>query len=621
MSRTLAAVAVLLACAVAQEPARERAFGEVRGSDGKPFAGATVTLLHRAHPGVLAPAYEDRVEAVTDERGRFHAQLLVGMPYAVWATGPVTGDTYRCTRVLADVLPGVPIVLVEDGLHHVRKLSVEVDPSWPRPLRFEARASIAGMSVRAPLAEVDGVQRTPAWPASACGVYALDGGLRVWSQIVPMTLTSLRERQSGDAAARPDDAALLQILAGNTGLRVPPRSEYVLKLVDASKQPAAGVELFGDREPRERLGVTGADGVLRVGLAQADRFPYYEVTARAEAFAESRVEQDRFANGGEASPHELEPGVAVRGRLLLAEGRPAGRTTLLLNASIRTGDNSTYFGVGERVLEAAADGAFVVPGRVAGYGFRVTALLTPAQRAALSPRKPAADESAPPLGPRAIVRFESAEAPADLGELRLDQLAPVDVRVRAADGSPPGPVQLVVLPVTARDGNPPHYPERMRTDRHGGLRFLCAPGQDVAVFALTAQGAALGIASQAKRKLDLAIDPRHVARLRILGGDGEPLAGATVDLVAPQASASDGDEARVGNHVRDVYFVHGFPFKNGLTDADGRVTLVVPLQQAKLDLAIYVRDQDTRRSMRLDVPFPFAGGDDPHEIQFVANSR
>src|SRR5580765_8583721 len=132
--KEFAAIFLLGTVALAQEPPREASIGEVRGADKKPFAGATVHLLHRAHPSVLDPEYEDHVTVTTDERGQFKVQLLLGMPYAVWAVGPVVDGTYRCTEVLTDIVPGVPIVLNEGESHFVRKIAITVDSSWQQPL-------------------------------------------------------------------------------------------------------------------------------------------------------------------------------------------------------------------------------------------------------------------------------------------------------------------------------------------------------------------------------------------------------------------------------------------------------------------------------------------------------
>jgi hypothetical protein len=88
---------------IAQEPRRETAFGEIRDAGGRPFAGATLHLLYRAHPAVTEPAYGEHLQATADDRGRFRANVLAGMPYTAWAEGPGDAPRWRCTRVVHDV--------------------------------------------------------------------------------------------------------------------------------------------------------------------------------------------------------------------------------------------------------------------------------------------------------------------------------------------------------------------------------------------------------------------------------------------------------------------------------------------------------------------------------------
>jgi len=614
MARSLripAAICWLAALPVAQEPLRDRALGEVRGLDNQPFAKATVHLLHRACTSILDPAYQDLVEVTADVQGRFQAQVLAGMPYAVWATGPIVDGTYRCTKVLIDVVPGIAVVLREDELHFVRKCTVTVDPSW-RALRFAASASIGGMLVRQPLVPVEGAVSTPAWPVPTCAVAALAGELAIGSENVPLTVAGMASALSRRAPEAPVPGAteIRKQLAEPAAFGVRARQEYALRFLGPDKKPAPGISVFSvSQQAQILLGTTGDDGIVRVRSDSA-RFAFYETIASGEGCAETRVEWESFRKVGEAMQDVvLAPGNTTRGRLLLGDKQPAGPGPLLQNGSIAMGAGGTYFGIAERTLRTTAEGGFSVTGRVPGYQFRLTAVLTPAQRMELS-----GERKAPPLWPRALAVCERAQDVEDLGDVRLDRLVRVDVHVAAADGSPPGSVQLVVVPLS-QGGCRPHYPERMRTDRHGALRFLLDPDAQAAVFAVTAGGAAMALVGKDARGLELKIDPRHVLRVRIVDPGGKPMAGARVDIASPKAAGLAGDPL-LAARVQETFSVHGFPFKYTTADADGQAVLVSPLLDVTLDLCVY---GPHRPYMRVDVPLAAHHPAYPSEITFVPN--
>jgi hypothetical protein len=618
--KEIAALVLLGAAALAQEPLRESSIGEVRGADKKPFAGATVHLLHRAHPSVLDPAYEDHVVATADERGQFKVQLLVGMPYAVWAVGPVVDGTYRCSEVLSDVVPGVPIVLHEAELHYVRRVAIAVDPSWRQPLQFAIGGDVP-MRMMQPVQLKDGELSTPQWPGAGCGVSAFEEGVRVYSHSLPLTITGLRdsirlEADSDVKAPVPDDASLRATLTASLTLSVPRRREYALRFVDAGKDPIAGVEAITTTQwMSEKLGVTGANGLLRVPAADGSEILFSDVVARSAGHAEARVDADMFRkDDDDPKSVPLESGTLVHGRLWLREGHPAGRTVLLLNGSIKIGRNQSYFGVYARESSTEADGSFLVPGRVRGYPFRVTALLTPEQRAALSP-----DKSAPPLWPSAIVLPEVSAEPKDVGDLRLDRLVPIDVRVFAADHSPPGATKVIAFVVAPQTfDNWPARPECMITDRHGRLRLLAHRDCEIALLVMTQQGSALGFASADHRRLDLNLDPSGVAHLHIVDGENKPLIGNIVDIVGPLGAPSDPEVARVLPQVQQAFSSYSMPWRMGRTDGSGRIDLLMPLPGFDLNLVVYGPDGTT---MQKRLPLSPDRGAKPIEVVFTPDKQ
>jgi hypothetical protein len=244
---------------------------------------------------------------------------------------------------------------------------------------------------------------------------------------------------------------------------------------------------------------------------------------------------------------------------------------------------------------------------VQDFPFRLTALLTPQQRAALSPQK-----TAPPLWPRAIVQLEHEGKFQPIGDVRLDQLASIDVQVFAADHSPPGAVQLIAMALCDHDNtNWPHSAEQMVSDRHGRLRFLAPADCELAVFAVAPNSAAFAIATPARRSLQLTLDPRHATVLRIIDDAGKPLAGARVNIVVTQDDDATGDATRVAAQVRSAYFMHVFPWHEGTTDGNGVVQLIDPVLGLSLDLEVYC---DGYKPVRKTVKVPADRGSEPIEL-------
>lgn len=83
---------VLLATTIAPDvdvPLRRWVTGKVLRVDGKPWAGAAVTLS--SQPWGLMPrrGSEDRVETRCDANSNFKAKVLIARTYSAWALSPV----------------------------------------------------------------------------------------------------------------------------------------------------------------------------------------------------------------------------------------------------------------------------------------------------------------------------------------------------------------------------------------------------------------------------------------------------------------------------------------------------------------------------------------------------
>ncbi len=613
--RAVVSLLILAASLAAQEPPRDGIFGEVKGRDGKVFAGALVTLLHVAHPALVDAQYVDRVTATTDERGRFRAELLAGMQYVVWATASGADGTYRCTDVATDVLAGVPVLLREDEPRWRRRVRLQIDPSWQAPLQFFASCRVGPFLLREPQAVVDGVAVLPEWPGTSITVAGIAEDQNVFLTGFSTTLGGLRSARTASAktsgTAPPDDEALLRELSTVHDQTVGPRTEYTLRFVDADGKPVPGVRLAAEmQEPRDQLGTSGDDGVVRVLLA-GDRKLHSRMIATGEACAETSIaDGDLHATAdGKPSDKRLERGTTLRGRLLLGDDQPAANVALLLEGSICTGPGSTYFGVRTRVCRSDAKGTFAIPGRVDSHQFSVAAVLTPAQRARWM-----AEPKAAPVAPLAlIVPPTTGAAHATARDIRLDRLAPIDLHVTGPDGGTPGPAHVIVSATSnAPFGGDVYWPLRATTDRLGRLRLLAVADAEVAVFVMTKAGAASLLTRAGAPPQELRLDSRRVVQVRIVDVEQKPMAGATVSIIGPQ-SAPFGAQPGLAQAASRVFHVNAFPLRSAKTDDEGRVALVTPVD-GRLDVIVH-RDG---KSMRLNVT-PVA--DKPLEITFEPNNR
>lgn len=600
----------------AQQPQREAAFGELRDRDGKPFGGATVHLLWRAHPAIVDPAYEEHLTVTTDERGRFRASVLRGLPYTVWATAPLDARTFRCSNVVSHVVAGSVVVLAEDMLHRRQQVHIPVDASWHQRLRFVVRAALDDVVLQQELADEDRTVTLPEWPVSSLSLEVWAGEQRVHA--LPFGMLRAEGAETGEGGgAGGESGVLASALEGPGTCPLPPRQQLDVRLRDADGKPLAGAVLFEDRGPfAEPVGVTDADGVLPLsGVApHGPRGPWCALLADKAEFA---VRPDHLAadeEGKSKRPLDLAPGITVQGRLLLGDGIPLANAPVVLDASIRNGDNGWWWGVHPRLLRTDADGGIVLHGRHEQMPFRLSVLLTSAQLATL------AGEHKAPVWPVVMVAPERIGEPKDLGPLRLDELAAVEVSLQPPPGTPPGPIAFALFPLLEAKANTVRIPVRAllaRTDRHGRMRVLLPKGTEVAVFAATRQGGAYGAATAGGAVFDRQLDPSHVQRLLVREPDGALLVGATANFSHFDVRRLPEPARRFGYLLREPMVHSWFPLASGQADADGRVDLVAPLPG--LGLGGYVRRKDgASMSFKIEAGEP---ADEPIRIEFVPTGR
>ena len=584
---------VLAFSLAAQEPARERAFGRVRGADGKPWGGATVHLLHRSYEGVLDGAFADHVVVETDERGRFRTELLAGMPYAVWAHGDVVDGCYRCSNVVQDVVPVVPIVLAEEASYYVRTFQFELPEQDRGELRVEARGRLGRLQLHATLvADEQGTWTTPRWPCEGIGATLFVDGVRHTTRTLSTTVKGARRRgvYGGSPAIdkeQPDEEIAKQLrLLSVLPYKAP--DAWPVRIVGVDGKPVAGAEIRAEsRPPRRVLGVTDEDGKVVLPTA-----PYRSVVL-APGHAEGKLGGEEIRSGGGKVALKLVAGRQVTGRVTLGDEGLAG-APIVLQASIGTGPSGSWFGVDPRLFRAAADGTFVIPGRCERFPFRLSLVLNPLQRARLT------DPDGAPVWPLAMLYPERKGAPEDIGDVRVDQLRAIDVTVRAQDGTPPGSIRLVMAPMGDIGRSAPHEPDVLRTDRRGRVRVLAADHGRMLVHATTRAGACWAVIEKGQKACDMKIDAAHAVRFRAQTPDGKPLVGAAVGLVAPnQYLGQDPTLWAVVNVIRDWCMVHAVPHKSGRTDENGYVDLVMPSLDSPLDLYVDHREANIEARVQM----------------------
>ncbi len=570
--RAVALLLILVASLPAQEPPRDGIFGEVKDRDGKVFAGATVTLLHVAHPSLVDAKYVDRVTATTDERGRFHAQLLHGMPYVAWATGPVADGAFACSSVATDVVAGVPLLQQATEQRALRRVRPRVDAAWKDELQFVASARFERYMVREPLALVDGVVTLPPFPTPSIALHALRGEFTVFTvELAAMAAT---------------DVAVAD--GGIQDVKIGAPAVYSVRLLDERDNPVAGALLTPSEDPRRdgrgvRFGRSHDDGVVRVQVADRDDL-LCMIVVTGENIAANAFEGRNFvaAGAGEPGVVRILRGTPIKGSVHLRANEPAAAMPLLLDspaAMAARGAPESSWADGARVLVTGADGSFAFRAHrlEPSNPFWFAAALSPAQRARLC--RSAAE---PPLAATALLLPQTSAVAHDL---RVDALDIVDVKVLDARGSAPGLVHIVVVPmrrVTAEGEMLPTFPLRASTDRAGRVRFLAPKGTELAMWAITRTAAAWMRTSVDGRTKNLRLDPRHVFPMRATDGDGKPLADMFVYLTLTESPHLSKDAARV------LPFVHGIvqdvPWLRGNTDADGCLDLIVPLLDCGLDI-------------------------------------
>ncbi len=549
--------------------------GKILDHSGKPWVNARVVFLSRLHP-VCAEQTVDRVEVVSDARGKFRAKLERDRVYIAWghaALAPTaSGETgCRLTGIASSVLPGQVLQLSEQGQRMTLRLRIEDKRAVPgkftallvttRPGYTQAdRSSFReGMGFVFPL-KLDEAGRATLPPlpwedlwleiyddaGSRIRVEALRG-LRSWKGekviIVPKLTTRIVKARAQGGLGEINGLTLYQRIRGqlrevkkaqtgdsmSVSLTIPQRTvqmsraetEYPdLELATKDSVRALMLEVLGGKKD---LGVGSNQMLLTL-------------------VPERRLE-----------------GKSSESRLLILQQNPGGRPGDFIATM-------ASYPVYEKTVDAAATFAF------GGLGPGDYRLLTP-----LSPEERAALRGAASIEPLALLASGHMSQKRDLGLLDPARLVRVDLSLRYSEGTKATGVRILVLD-SGNSSTANAAILRSLSDRTGRRRLLLPVGQRFELLVVSLRGATILPIDLRKAQpastlpVELTIPVGIRIRGRVVDGEGDPYPGCQVSWVANKGVSRAGILAK---RVAPDFFTLK-------TDTEGRFSFVAPLEKGQL---------------------------------------
>ena len=412
--------------------ARRRVFGKVRDVAGKPWVGAEVVFVTTPVGYGVRFVEADIVRALSDDKGRFEAQLLGNRLYYAWAWSKARDGAYRVSNGTYEVFAGEPVSLKQTAsTHHRVKVAIEGREHHvaSEPLRFEAGAHEHVMRVVEP--GEDGSLRLPRVPGG-------DVRVRVFGR-------------NGEVIARAAFSTLEprgKLVLRRRGVEVP----ALVKVISHTGRSLSGVELWtydSARHTRELVAKTDDDGMAIVSAgARRRRDGTIDKNAsivllprhpeHAEFFFRVRCPSGRKTTATELrragkpdTIKKLGPGRVLKGRLLGADGKALAKSPLLYWVDMRFEGATGSLGHPRRFV-TDAEGRFALPAWNPECPFRIGVPVG----LGMALGKHYSHEA--PLYPIAIVASGGGDpkASGELGDLSLEELVPIDVRVAHAGGVP-----------------------------------------------------------------------------------------------------------------------------------------------------------------------------------------
>ncbi len=485
----LAATAAATAAAPASAQVRQPSAGRVFDRHGFPLAGAEVTFVGSAAPLGDRFGRVDHVVALTNDRGRFRVELLVGHEYDCWAASAADFEGARhVSEVVHGVRSGQGFEFTAVDRRSASRLVVGGEQRWQElgPLRYEVAVGVAHVH-RVPLTFSDGVATLPVLPASTTWlVYAID---------------------ASDTLLY---AAQLPAQPGQVRFSLPAPREIAVRVVDAAGAPVAGAGVWvevGARMYRRNDGVptaaprlarwrraatTAADGTATALVPlQEDPFtrmrePLLLASAPGHIAALSGWNGQLIVDGmvhqplpDRVLPFTLREGTPLHGTVRDRAGQPVAGADLAIAGQLLLRHGRNALGSpSEFRARTGADGGFVfatLPDELQAASLLVD---VPHQLATRG-----LSVSTPALRPPA----RQAQLDLDLGllpELTLD--------VQDLDGGPARGAEVLLLPLPWDGRQPDAQTHRFRLDATGRGRTRAQPG-DWAVFVTDGLGWSLQV--------------------------------------------------------------------------------------------------------------------------------
>jgi hypothetical protein len=563
-----------------------RCNGRVVDAQGKPVAGAAVTLLHRPIPWSLDGGPESRVAGATDASGRFRAEFAADTVYSAWARW-----NGKATAIAEGVEAGEFVELREAPGAGPQTITLTGLEAWPDAAMFGFRAAVGTEHLDFVSVERRGDRiEVPALPPRRVRVVEmLDGaGEIVWAADCP-----------------PVDAT------GAT-IAIPPPEVWPVRVTGADGAPIAGARVRWHLrnywycesdilEFRERFlalwpvaGTTDADGRLAVRKPKQDGYQRLLLVTMQDGH---EISFDGLCDGfvfknGEGTKEEApaEPGPApleIRLRkapelaIPLRDSRNAafagGAAMLATRASIKLAKGGR--GIPLHLSARVGDGRLHLPALPAAVRIEAAMVL-------LSPATRAAAKRAHGFAPRAAHWLARAESLLDDQKRAANEA--IDgwqtIAVVAADGRPAAHVPVPLCVPGTNDAR------ILRTDRLG--RALAPPAQWQQAFVSCAAGAGEArVAADAKGPTRLHLQRLATLRGRLSDDRGEPVAGQRV-------------------RVRDCKLVEGtepclarllaVAAVEAVTGIDGAFTLALPPFVAAIELDVPGRKPTDGQSIDID---------------------
>jgi hypothetical protein len=484
----------VLAAAQSQEgPARKKVFGIVKTASGKIWVGAEVNLLARSLPDNEKVGSVDHLRVLSDQHGRFRAEIIAGRSYTAWAWSPVEIGRYRQTGVIENVFPSVPLILEEsDEPHLIQRFRITGRDAWQHlePLEFHFISLTGNIYHEQITAEEDGTLAMPRLPASS---HFLEVRGR---DAFPLHEYPLHRRPAHHPQEDPAELAL----PGPKVLGIAIRDI-------GTNQGIGGARIY--RSLRSRLieiARTEADGFVSVKLPVAaasspsqagsdDRkvghetwimmsdAPGHGIGALRRGTPKKRRDGRAWAELRKDSPPDyychLGPGASLKGRVEISTGVPARKMGLRMSGrSLHYEDlNHRISAIFSRVVETDAQGQFEISGLISEYiavvdGFlsdEHILLLPESWRAGLSPSL------------RYMFTTESAFRKEGKAVVTLSDRCPIEFRLTAPGRAPAESGKIALHTLDKSDALTPS-PRYLHTDRAGRLRILAPQRQDLALI-------------------------------------------------------------------------------------------------------------------------------------------